>query len=105
MTDIDGWPHMYSIPVAGGTPLLLTPGKFMTEFIRLSPDGRSLVYGANAGRDTNDIDRRHIFRVPVDRAEPQAITQGDGVEWTPVVTGDGKSIAYIGAGPRRRRCR
>jgi len=100
MSDVDGWPHLYSIGVAGGEPLLLTPGKHMDEFIRLSPDRRFLVYGANAGRDTNDIDRRHIFRVPVDRGEPQAITVGDGVEWTPVVTGDGRSIAFIGAGPK-----
>lgn len=100
LSDIDGWPHLYSIATSGGEPLLLTPGKHMDEYITMSPDGRFLVYSANAGSDTNDIDRRHVFRVPVDRAAPEALTHGDGIEWTPVVTGDGKSIAFIGAGPK-----
>ena len=97
LADLDGWPHLYSIPAAGGTPLLLTAGSFMTEFISLSPDRRSLVYAANTGADTNDIDRRHLFRVPVDRAAPVALTRGPGIEWTPVPTGDGRSIACIAA--------
>jgi dipeptidyl aminopeptidase/acylaminoacyl peptidase len=37
----------------------------------------------------------------VDRADAKELTPGEGVEWTPVVTGDGKSIAFIGADARR----
>src|SRR5918998_2414263 len=29
----DGWPHLYSVPAAGGQPLLLTPGRFMVEHV------------------------------------------------------------------------
>ncbi len=29
------------------------------------------------------------------------MTQGDGLEWTPVVTGDGKTVVYIAAGAQR----
>ena len=47
----DGWPHLYSIPPTGGEPLLLTPGAFMAEHVRLSPDRRCLVFAANAGAD------------------------------------------------------
>jgi dipeptidyl aminopeptidase/acylaminoacyl peptidase len=98
LADLDGWPHLYSIATSGGAPLLLTPGAFMAEFIAMSPDRRTLVYAANTGADSNDVDRRHIFSVPVDRAEPRGLTAGVGVEWTPVFTGDGQSVAYIGAG-------
>src|SRR5450631_2848773 len=28
---LDDWPHLYSVPGKGGTPLLLTPGAFMVE--------------------------------------------------------------------------
>ena len=93
----DGWPHLYSIPATGGEALLLTPGDYMAEHIRLSPDGRWLVFSANAGRDPNDLHRRHVVRVPVDRAQPEVLTPGGGVEWTPVVTGDGAHVAFIGA--------
>ena len=41
------------------------------------------------------------MRVPVDRATPQVLTPGTGLEWTPFVTGDGQSIAFIGATAQR----
>ncbi len=97
----DGWPHLYSIPAAGGNPLLLTVGGYMVEYVSPSPDGRWLVFAANTGPDEGDIDRRHVVRVPVDRADPQVMTPGDGNEWQPVVTGDGATLAFIEAGAQR----
>jgi dipeptidyl aminopeptidase/acylaminoacyl peptidase len=99
--DLDNWPHLYSIPVAGGEPLLLTPGNFMVEFVAMAPDGRSVVYSGNAGADPNDDDRRHLFRVATDRAGPTALTSGVGLEWAPVVTGDGSAIGLISAEAKR----
>lgn len=95
---MDGWPHLYSIAESGGQPLLLTPGKFMAEHIVLSPDRKFLVFAGNAGTTANDLERRHVVRVPVDKAVVELMTAGVGLEWTPVVTGDLKSIVYIGAG-------
>jgi dipeptidyl aminopeptidase/acylaminoacyl peptidase len=93
---MDGWPHLYSLAEAGGAPLLLTPGEYMAEYIQLSPDGKFLVFAGNAGTGPDDIDRRHVVRVPVDRATPEVLTPGTGLEWTPVVMGTGE-IAYLGA--------
>ncbi|HEX8696351.1 MAG TPA: prolyl oligopeptidase family serine peptidase [Longimicrobium sp.] len=98
---LDGWPHLYSIAETGGEPLLLTPGGYMAEYVILSPDRRFLVFAGNAGSDPGDIDRRHVVTVPVDRAAPRVLTPGAGLEWTPVVTGDGQAIAFIGAEARR----
>jgi dipeptidyl aminopeptidase/acylaminoacyl peptidase len=109
----DGWPHLYSIDEerhrSSGTlqgdvePLLLTPGSYMAEHIALSPDGTHLVFAANAGDTSGDIDRRHVVRVPVDRAAPVVMTPGTGLEWSPVVTGDGSDarVAFIGATAQR----
>jgi dipeptidyl aminopeptidase/acylaminoacyl peptidase len=77
--------------------MLLTAGAYTVEHVAASPDRKFLVYSANTGGDTNDIDRRHIYRVPVDQAAPVAITAGAGVEWTPVVTGDGRTVSFIAA--------
>jgi len=98
---LDGWPHLYSISENGGEPLLLTPGNYMAEYITISNDRRYLVFAGNAGTDGDDIDRRHIVKVPVDRADPVVMTPGKGLEWTPFVTGDGKYIAYIAATAQR----
>jgi len=98
---LDGWPHLYSISENGGDPLLLTPGNYMAEYISISNDRHYMVFAGNAGTDADDIDRRHIVKVPVDRADPVVMTPGKGLEWTPFVTGDGKYIAYISATSQR----
>jgi dipeptidyl aminopeptidase/acylaminoacyl peptidase len=100
----DGWPHLYSIhhPASGGAPKLLTPGAFMVEHVSLTPDGRFVVYSANTGPDRHDIDRRHVFKVPVDGSTPPiALTSGTGLEWSPVVTADGKSVAFLASTARQ----
>ena len=93
----DGWPHLYSVSDAGGAPLLLTPGDYMVETVRPSPDGRFLVYSANAGTGGDDIDRRHLGRVSIDRSDARVLTPGTGLEFSPVVTSDGTTIAFLGA--------
>ena len=40
----DGWPHLYSITEDGGEELLLTPGEFMCEYIKLSPNKKFIVF-------------------------------------------------------------
>ena len=97
----DGWPHLYSIDAKGGKELLLTPGNFMAEHIRLSPDKKWLVFSGNTGPDALDLDRRHAVRVAVDKAGAEVLTPGSGVEWTPVVTGDGATVAMISATAQR----
>jgi dipeptidyl aminopeptidase/acylaminoacyl peptidase len=100
----DGWPHLYSIAAAAsasgtaGTAskaLLLTPGPFMVEFVSLTPDRKFVIYNANAGGDKDDIERRHLFKVPVNAAAPVALTRGVGIEWSPVVTASGRTLAYF----------
>ncbi len=101
MTYMDGWPHLYSVPATGGEPLLLTPGDYMAEYITLSPDGTYLVFAGNTGDTPDDLDRRHVVKVSVDRADPRVMTPGTGLEWTPVVTGDGSTLAFLGGTAQR----
>ncbi len=72
-----GWLNFYTLDARrGGEPRALTPGAFEVETLLLSPDGRSATYAANAG----DIDRRHIWRVPISGGAPVRVTGGDGIE-------------------------
>lgn len=100
LADLDGWPHLYSLPAAGGEPLLLTSGAFMVEHVAESRDRSFIVYDANTGSTPHDDDRRHLFRVPVDRATPQALTAGETLEWQPAIAAADR-VAFIGAGARQ----
>ncbi|MCG6962139.1 MAG: prolyl oligopeptidase family serine peptidase [Acidobacteria bacterium] len=100
LSDLDGWPHLYSVPTTGGEPLLLTPGNFMVEHVTMTPDREWIVYNANTGATPGDGARRHLYKVPVDRAAPQALTSGTSIAWSPVVTGTGGTVAFIRAGAR-----
>ena len=92
----DGWTHLYSVPLAGGRATLLTPGGFEVEHVTLSPDRATVVFSSNQ----DDIERRHIWTVPVAGGQPTRLTRGTGLEWTPMMTGDGRAIAFIQAGTR-----
>jgi dipeptidyl aminopeptidase/acylaminoacyl peptidase len=94
---LDDWPHLYSLPAAGGQPMLLTPGAFMVEHVAMSRDRRFVIYDANTGKNPGDDDRRHIFRLPVDRAASLSLSSGESVDWTPVSASDAR-VAYVAAG-------
>ncbi len=76
----DGWTHLYSVSLEGGEATLLTPGAFEVENAAITPDGRDMIYSSNQ----NDIDRRHIWRVPVAGGAPQEILGGTELQWSPV---------------------
>jgi dipeptidyl aminopeptidase/acylaminoacyl peptidase len=93
----DGWPHLYLVSDTGGAPRLLTPGAYMVEEFRLTPDGRGVLVSGNAGDTPDDIDRRHLVHVDLERGTQRVLTPGTGLEYTPVMTGDGATIAFLGA--------
>jgi dipeptidyl aminopeptidase/acylaminoacyl peptidase len=102
MSYADGWPHLYSVSSSGGSAVLLTPGNFMVEHAALTPDRQSIVYSANTGSDKLDVDRRHLFKVRVDAPSPVApLTSGASIEWTPVVTSDGRFVVSLGSDAQR----
>jgi len=89
----DGRNHLYSI-TAGAKPTLLTPGDFDVEQVTLSTDKKSLIYSSNQ----DDVDRRHLWQVPVvGGSSQQALTSGEAMEWSPVQTGDGKTVLCFGS--------
>src|SRR6266516_1269505 len=90
----DGRNHLYSINTNGGPPALLTHGDFDVEDVALTADKQWIIYSSYQ----DDVDRRHLWRVPVDASsEQQALTRGETIEWAPVQTGDGKNIVSLGS--------
>lgn len=84
--DADNWPHLYAVPASGGTATLLTPGRFMVEGAATDADGATLLYTANTGAADGDSERRHIYTLDL-LGRPRAVTDGTGLEWSPVTAG------------------
>ncbi|MGB8493277.1 MAG: prolyl oligopeptidase family serine peptidase [Candidatus Acidiferrum sp.] len=92
----DGWQHLYTISADGGAPILLTPGNGEVEQWSFTPDKQRILFNSNLG----DVDRRHLWAVNVTGGGLGQLTsseQSDGIEWAPVVLGDGKMFAYLGS--------
>jgi dipeptidyl aminopeptidase/acylaminoacyl peptidase len=95
---LDDWQHLYSVPATGGSaPTLLTPGAFMVERFVMSRDRHFVIYDANTGTTAADHDRRHLFKVPVERAAPDPLTSGDTLEWQPVAA-SAQAVAFVSSG-------
>ena len=89
----DGYNHLYSVSTERGAAKLLTPGKFEVEDVQLSPDRQKVIYSSNEG----DIDRRHIWEVPVGGGTPRALSRGETIEWSPVMLADGQTVVCLGS--------
>jgi dipeptidyl aminopeptidase/acylaminoacyl peptidase len=91
----DGWLHLYSVPVEGGAPTLLTPGNFEVEYVSFSHDSKEIIFASNQ----DDIDRRHIWRVSTAGGPPRSVTSGEGLEWSPALAGN--AVAFLRADGRQ----
>ncbi len=94
----DEWERVYALDIndASSRPRLLTTTDGLIEnqtSIAVSPDGKTLFYCTNA----KDIERRHIWAVPVSGGSPAQITTGDGAETYPAPMPSGKFLATISA--------
>jgi dipeptidyl aminopeptidase/acylaminoacyl peptidase len=87
----DGWTHLYSLSATGGSAKLITPGNFEVEFVVLSPNRQEVVYSSNQ----DDIDRRHVWKVPASGDQPKPVTSGTGIETEPVVISDNLEVAAL----------
>lgn len=81
-SETDGWLRLYSVAAGGGEVRALTPTGCEWESLTLTADKREIIYSSNCG----DIDRRHLSQVNIATAKQTALTNGAGMEWSPVVT-------------------
>src|SRR5206468_1324325 len=98
----DEWDRYYSISLNNpqAAPFVLTTTDGLIEgagSAALSPDGRTLYYATNA----NDIERRHIWAVPVAGGTPKQLSTGDAAETSPRPLASGKQIAVLYYGVRQ----
>lgn len=95
---VDEWDRYYALNVTdpAARPVLLTTTDGLIEnqtSVALSADGKTFYYCTNA----KDIERRHIWAVPVTGGTPAQITTGEGVETSPAPLASGKYLVTLSA--------
>jgi acylaminoacyl-peptidase len=93
-----GFQHVFLISAEGGTPRQLTDGNFNDDGpLSFTPDGKQIVFSANRGADwERDPQESEVFSVDVATKKLTALTDRDGPDNSPVVSPDGRKIAYLG---------
>ena len=86
-SEADGHSRVYTVPVGGGQPKLITP-KGPSYLHSWSPDGKFLVY---TGQRNGQYD---IYRIPADGGEEEQLTNTPGLDDGPEYTMDGRYIYF-----------
>jgi acylaminoacyl-peptidase len=93
-----GFAHVFVVPVTGGTPRQITDGEYdHGGEPAWMPDGKSIVvHGARRADADTTLYGEDIWRFPLDGGKPAQLTKVNGMETNPVVSPDGRYIAYTG---------
>lgn len=93
-----GFEQFFVISALGGSPRQVTHGNFRHSCTaQWSQDGRSLIFYGNRSDDwALDFSNSEIYRVSLESGEIVALTDRRGPDAEPVVSPDGRKLAYIG---------
>ncbi|MGB5822018.1 MAG: S9 family peptidase [Saonia sp.] len=93
-----GFNHIFVISAQGGAPRQITTGDYHHRGqLSWSKDGQYIYFSANRNEDWEyDFRNSEIYSVGVNNNEIVALTDRKGPDYDPIVSPNGKHIAYIG---------
>jgi dipeptidyl aminopeptidase/acylaminoacyl peptidase len=94
----DGYYQLFVVPSDGGTPRQVTSGPYHHRGTpEWTPDSGTLIFSANRNDDWDREPREsEIYELSVESGVVTQLTHRHGPDTSPVVSPDGKRIAYLG---------
>lgn len=97
-----GYRQVYMLPAEGGSPIRLTEGDFDHGGISWHPDGSALYLTANrSGNAEREPLMSDIYRLDIESRELERITPESGPYAHPMVSPDGRQLAWLGFEDRK----
>ena len=93
-----GYQQIFWVPADRGSPAQLTFGSTNAGAqVSWTPDSRAVLFSANLGKNwERDPQESEIYRLSIDGGAPMALTSRKGPDNSPVVSPDGRLVAYTG---------
>jgi dipeptidyl aminopeptidase/acylaminoacyl peptidase len=93
-----GYQHVFVVSAEGGTPRQLTEGEFNHGGpLSFTPDNKHIVFSANRDAEwERDPQESEVFSLDIATRKLTPLTTRDGPDNSPVVSPDGRKIAYLG---------
>lgn len=98
-----GYDHLFLVPADGGAPQQLTFGAVNDAGpLSWTPDGKRILFGAVRSADwEREPNNSEIYAVDVASGSVTALTSRYGPDFAPVVSPDGRQIAWLGYADKR----
>ncbi|WP_431133283.1 S9 family peptidase [Psychroserpens mesophilus] len=93
-----GFTHIFTIPAEGGSAHQITTGHYdHNSSLSFSPDGKTIYFAANRVEDWEyRFNNSEIYSVDIATKHIKVLTSQDGPDYSPRVSPDGKTIAFLG---------
>jgi dipeptidyl aminopeptidase/acylaminoacyl peptidase len=94
----NGFTHLFVVPVTGGAPRRISSGDFNHGGEpSWTPDGKTIyLHGARSGNADHELYPDDVWAFDVASGKATQITKGNGPDQNPLVSPDGKFIAWLG---------
>ncbi|HET7316065.1 MAG TPA: DPP IV N-terminal domain-containing protein, partial [Sphingomicrobium sp.] len=98
-----GYEQIFWVPAVGGAPTQLTFGATNAGGrVSWTPDGRSILFSGNLSDNwEREPVNSEVYKISIDGGAPVALTSRNGPDSAPIVSPDGRHIAYIGFDDRQ----